>query len=1175
MKKSTLVLLSGAMVLTGCGQSNSSAWKIDEEAVNNAVALNSQIVSHSSNLIVRLESEDVVFSSSFNKDAILIRDMAKELPEDTGVTGSYLTYQQIKSVSISEYTVDVISSGKALEITIPSSLKDGSYGAIIAPYANSKGVIAYATFSGYESIIEASVGNFERVGSDSINGYDWNHTFVYKYEGLTLNEGFSEKNISFLGAFEGWVVKDLHVDQNGIVILETCGYGGEGSGAIVFDNETFAEGTGGAFSYKVLRSSAMLLDNSVKFNAGNNTFSFDVKLIDYEIKKDFSFKDLTLIEGFVIKEAHYVAETETISYVLDAKEFNTLAEIVEALSQTSILLGGEIDEEVAFDFHEPEVFAIASNENGKVTIDLHSFDGELTLKKSDITIDTEFLVDDDEEELLSLEEAAFDKIGKGYRLTWDKDPQYPIYGSLLLSSVDVSYSNGNKFNLTDVAIDFGFDYYQVNTVQNEALKHLAFAYVTPTRLDEMADIYVAYAADTKLQDAGTAIAAVNAVVQVTMTILSVVFPMAGAGASKGAIGGVVGFLLAALGLAAVGAALDPTAAALQEILSIVTGINETVNRMNKTLSEVSYKTDMVLLRQRLNADENRLISLRQRQQEFQAKEAEVTSYEKRILTTTNRYLSSIFDGNSNKKSSAYPAPTNYDVVVVEGKNAKGEKERTSTILLDDDSFDETFDAGKIISSYGFSFGNNAGLKSTFKNTLAKYKKNKTVNKEVGETAIADIEAAIKNGTIALEKNGWSGSALPDLSEGQDYDQKVEAVAKDIYRALYLYAEREALCSIDGEAYVLSAVDYMQRFSGTGTYSNRAADITYDMIQLKYGFQSEALDQIRQYRISAADRLLKIYNFASMVCATDPDISSFNDLKAAYVASTKYLNDNKMIHNFRDEKVIENSKIPVPDFTYPDYCYVSDCWVRGGQLMTGFKVWSDKSKDGGYRNFNIEDVSGEILGDLGSDLNNVTPIKQVKPYLFGIEDMRVLSVRRQQNYPNLSNFNYLRNKIFLISPYMERNNDRNKQFWENESDASKYVTHLNRFVYSYTGFTELGTHTEGDFNAYCFRAFSKEHGKNPSYFSLNQMIQGFQTDSKRELKYYRGWGLKGDFSDIENVMNVQGTGYMNRFVNYNEDHGHWKNPENWGFSEFGSCSGPRAHPDNIESIEFYYCLIKMY
>jgi hypothetical protein len=274
-------------------------------------------------------------------------------------------------------------------------------------------------------------------------------------------------------------------------------------------------------------------------------------------------------------------------------------------------------------------------------------------------------------------------------------------------------------------------------------------------------------------------------------------------------------------------------------------------------------------------------------------------------------------------------------------------------------------------------------------------------------------------------------------------------------------------------------------------------------------------------------------------------------------------------------VITKAKIPVPRLYTLDYCYVSDCWVRGGQLMTAFKVSSNKNGNNKYQNFNIEDASGEILSYFSSDPSNVTPIKQVKPYLFGIEDMRVLSIRRQKNHPNISNFQYIKDYLQFFPVYMSINNDLNQLDFTGRTDATKAVTSRNRFIYSYTGFTELGTHTEGDFTAYCCRSFSKEHGKNPSYFSLNQVINGFQSDSKRELKYYRGWGLKGDFSDIENVMNVQGTGYMNRFVNYNEDHGYWINPENWGFGEFNSVDKDHGKPDGYESIEFYYCLIKMY
>lgn len=94
---------------------------------------------------------------------------------------------------------------------------------------------------------------------------------------------------------------------------------------------------------------------------------------------------------------------------------------------------------------------------------------------------------------------------------------------------------------------------------------------------------------------------------------------------------------------------------------------------------------------------------------------------------------------------------------------------------------------------------------------------------------------------------------------------------------------------------------------------------------------------------------------------------------------------------------------------------------------------------------------------------------MKPYLFGIEDMRVLSVRRAQNYPNLTMFDYLDTKIGLIMPYMKVNNELNKRDFTNRNDATKAVTSTNRFVYSYTCFTELGTHSETDFQVYCTRA----------------------------------------------------------------------------------------------------------
>lgn len=1172
IQKLSITLISLTMVLSGCGKADpdNHSWVIDNQAIENAIPLNSLIVSHERELVVRLEAEGVTFNSNFTKDAILIRDMGLALPNQEG--DNILTYDEIKAVSLSDYSANVVSSGSAIEITIPKNLKESSFGAIIAPYANNKGVIAYSSFSGSEAAITLSEGKFEQIGADYVGGYDYNHTFVFKYEELTLSEDFDVEDISLLGSFENWIVKDIHTDTEGVIILETCGYPvSEESGAIVFDDSTFVENRGGAFSYRVLYPSAALVENSVQFNEDDKTFSFDVVLIDCEIKKDFSLKDLTLIDGFTINEAHYVAETKTASYVLDAEEYDSLTEVIAELEQLTISIGGEFNQEVAFDFHEPEVFAIASNENKKVSIDLYSFDGELALDKSALTIDAEFLADEDEEELLPLDEATLTKVGKGYRLTWEKEIDYPVYGTLTIDSADVSYPNGNKFKIVGSSIEFGCDYYQVDSEENRLMRPVVFRYVTPTSLAGMDDTYVRYAYDASLEDKATAISAANAAVQTVLMVLSVAFELAASELSKLACGGIIGVLLGALGLAGVAAALDPTAAMLQQILNVVSGINETVKRMEKTLSEVSYKTDMVLLRERLNSDENKLIALRARQLEFQSEDAKVTQYEKRMLTVANRYLTSIFDGNTNKKSSKYTAPYDYNVVIVEGKNKKGELEKTSTILLDDDSFDETFDEGTIVSSYAFSFGSKDNLKNTFKdNTLPKYKNKKTVDKVVGEAALSDIKDAIKNNLITFSTNEWSGSQIPDVSD----DAKLEAVAKDIYRALYLFAAREALCDVDGESFVLQAVDYMQRFSGTGSYTRPAADIDYEMLKLTYGFQSEAEDKIHNYRITTADRLLKIYNLATTICAIDPDISSYDDLTKAYKASIAYLNQNKMVKGEAEKRaVMERSKLSFYDAKL-DYCYVSESWVRGGQIMTGFKATSDKTKEGKWQNFEIADVSGEIRGSLQSNMNNVTPMSSVKPYLFGLEDMRVLLIRKQQNFPSYSNFDYLKDKLGLIRNHMIKNNDINKREFTNEDDITKAICATNRFIYAYTGFKELGTHTEGDFFAYCSRGFSKEQGKNPSYFSLDQKIVGFPTDSKRELKYYRGWGLKGEFSDIETIMNVTASGYMNRFVNYNEDHGTWRNPENWGFSEF-NCVGDYSHPECVESIQFYYCLIRMY
>jgi len=57
-------------------------------------------------------------------------------------------------------------------------------------------------------------------------------------------------------------------------------------------------------------------------------------------------------------------------------------------------------------------------------------------------------------------------------------------------------------------------------------------------------------------------------------------------------------------------------------------------------------------------------------------------------------------------------------------------------------------------------------------------------------------------------------------------------------------------------------------------------------------------------------------------------------------------------------------------------------------------------------------------------------------------------------------------------HMKVIDELNKRDFTNRNDGTKAVTSTNRFVYSYTGFTELGTHSETDFQVYCTRSFSQ-------------------------------------------------------------------------------------------------------
>ena len=136
IQKLSISLISLTMVLSGCGKADpdNHSWVIDDQTIENAIPLNSFIVSHERDLVVRLEAEGVTFNSNFTKDAILIRDMGLELPEEDD-EDNILSYKDIKAVSLTDYAADVVSFGAAVEITIPKAFKDSSFGAIVAPYA--------------------------------------------------------------------------------------------------------------------------------------------------------------------------------------------------------------------------------------------------------------------------------------------------------------------------------------------------------------------------------------------------------------------------------------------------------------------------------------------------------------------------------------------------------------------------------------------------------------------------------------------------------------------------------------------------------------------------------------------------------------------------------------------------------------------------------------------------------------------------------------------------------------------------------------------------------------------------------------------------------------------------------------------------------------------------------
>lgn len=1140
IKKHFVTLLSLSLILSSCGSAdNGETFIINEKTVENAVALNSKVLSNEGDLLVEIQGEGVTFNKDISNSQVLVRDFSKELPETTSTDeNDYVTYDQLKSVCADEYYVYTSTNSKSLYVTIPSVSNENAYALLVAPEASSLGKIGYALFSNIYSEENASELQVKALNTGKANGYFNEWSFVYSYQNGTLADSFTMNDVILSGAFENCHVYSLISDDAHIevrirgLIKEDSSIGYVGFNATSFkDNDSSF-----VFPYQIEYPTAVMLNYTYNVDLSVKEASFEMAFYDAEVPSKISPSDIK-IEGIVCKEAIPNIEDNTVKLILDTGEYESAADFTSALVSASISFYFLDLVTIDLSYIEPQIEANAYTKDNKTYLEF------FPAEKGILEIDTEKLLTDSlyipsiaEEPFFDLSKATISRnqTGNGYILAWDglsEENQGQIMildGTLTVGEYEIPLIGTYSY--------FSLISYYTDEHDNALLKNFIFvnkaAEVDDGNIGQF-DSEITQAAHS----AGTVLGIISAVLGGVLGILGGVFGVEGAG--KMVTVGILGAISFGLSMSSMIVGMNEMEEGLKSLAEAVQFVSGNVVEIRRDLMALNYKVDTLIVKERMNHDQDMFERYRDRLTEFQNRfEKPIYDLQSEFGDMTNAYLASLFKGGA---IGEYDFGDTLDI-----HYSKSSKANAAGVSYFDEKhnrlLDEDVEEGSV-KTFNVKFNNQAEL---FDSTYSTYRKTMQINDPVKVKAIMAIKEGLANGSVVL-----SGDDAPIID-----DTNIEQVAGDIYQACFMRCEYLALSREDKAkdyiAYLTAADDYFMRFSGTGNYvGEAAASFIYKMLTLQYNFQSEVEEKIHNTHAQYAAKILQIYNNTLMIKKYNDNVFNMNRIYTSYKAATDYLYENTWIHEYKGDK----SKLPQGKDTPLDYCYVTDSFIRIGTIETRYKVSMDKKNfkvDGTYA-YEVNLADPNFKADQKAP--NMLSLTQLSSFLVDANNVRVI-MERKKMISNASNNEYiLKNKnLFDWDQYVkncQRKTSEGERAIVQETIRNGKPIDINmpRFIYSYNGASAInaGDPLTTDFKCYP----SQKAWSGSNYFKIHELTDAFGKGvrGKAEKQYWDGWVIKGEVGTLDDVSYGALSSNINRLVHYHEAHWYWINDEHWLFEEY--------------------------
>ena len=1139
-RKHFIALLSLALALGSCGSNgNDETFAINEKAVESAVALTSKVLTNEGDLLVEIKGNGVTFNQNITNSQALVRDFSKEFSETTSSDeGDYVTYEQLKSVCADDYYISTSANSKSLYVTIPNVSTESAYALLLAPSASSLGKIGYALFSNIYSEENASEFQVKALNTDKVNGYFNEWSFVYSYQNGTLADSFTTDDVILTGAFGNCHVYSLTSDDAHIEVRirglvkedSTIGYVGFNATSFKDNDSSFV------FPYQIEYPTAVMLNYTYNVDLSNKEASFEMAFYDAEVPSIVSPSDVK-IEGIVCKEAIPNVEDNTIKLILDTGEYESAADFTSALEAASISFYFLGLVTIDLSYIEPQIEANAYTKDNKTYLEFFPTEkGILEIDTEKSLADSLYIPSIAEEPFFDLSKATISRnlTGNGYILAWDgvseeKQGQIMILdGALTVGEYEIPLI-GTYSHFTLIS-------YYTDEHDNALLKNYLFA----NKAAEVDDGNIGKF-DSEITNAahsaGTVLGIISAVLGGVLAVLGGIFGVKETGQMITV--GILGAISFGMSISSMLVGMNEMEEGLKSLAEAVQFVSGNVVEIRRDLMALNYKVDTLIVKERMNHDQDMFERYRDRLTEFQNRfEKPIYDLQSEFGDMTNAYLASLFKGGA---IGEYDFGDTLDI-----HYSKSAKANAAGVSYFDEKhnrlLDEDVEEGSV-KTYNIKFNNPAEL---FDSTYSTYRKAMQINDSVKVKAITAIKEGLANGGVVL-----SGDDAPIID-----DTNIKQTAEDIYQACFMRCEYLALSREDKAkeyvAYLTAADDYFMRFSGTGNYvGEAAASFIYKMLTLQYNFQSEVEEKIHNAHAQYATKILEIYNNALMIKAYNDNVFNMNRVYTSYKAATDYLHENTWIQKYEGDM----SKLPQGKNTRLDYCYVTDSFIRIGTIETRYKVSMDKKNfhvDGTYA-YEVNLADPNFKADQKSP--NMLTLAQLSSFLVSTNNVRVIMERKKMISDQTNTQYILKNKTLFDWDQYVKNCQRvsSEGEWatvqETHHEGKRYDINMPRFIYSYNGASAInaGDPLTTDFKCYPLQ----RPWPGSDYFKLHELTDAFGKGSrnKAEKQFWDGWVIKGEVGTLDQVSYGAVSNNINRLVHYHEAHWYWRNDEHWLFEEF--------------------------